>query len=277
MFNYDTAINKGSQYLVLKSTVAGVDQTAKKWTSKSYTDAGPLPATAWGQADRDLTSDERVIVIKTTFTNNLPRQQLIVKGGQFSTTFGQFTTMTLPHTPGDIFHVYGVAPAAGTALRMPFNRADYYLKRPANISATCAPNTGILYKAVANHADGSLFPEMPLLDCVADMQVVYGLDTTASGSVNDHLDTPPATIAPYADQAETIRNVVKEVRIYILAQEGKKDLSLSFPNKIIRVGESFGGTVRGRDFNLEDRIGSGWQNYRWKVYTIVVRPKNLIQ
>jgi len=276
MFNYDTSINKGSQYLVLKSTVAGIEPAAKKWTSSSYTETGRT-ITTWGQDDRDLADDDRVIVIKTAFTNNLPKQQLMVKSGEFSTTFDNFTTMSNPHTPGDIFHIYGVDKPAGTELRMPFNRADYYIKRPANMPATCAPNTGILYKAVASHGDGSLTPELPLLDCVADLQVTYGLDTTASGFVNDHVDTPPPTQAPYADQAETIRSIVKEVRVYILAQEGKRDRTYNFPNNTIRVGESFGGITRGRDFNLEDRIGADYKHYRWKVYTIVVRPKNLIQ
>ncbi|GFE58274.1 prepilin-type N-terminal cleavage/methylation domain-containing protein [Geobacter sp. AOG1] len=274
-FNLDTG-GKGSQYLVLKSTVSGVDQVAKKWTSSVYTETG-RSVTTWGQADRDLAGNDRVIVIKTTFTNNLPKQQLIVKSGQFSTTFNNYSAMTFPHTPGDIFHIYGVDKPAGTALRMPFNRADYYIKRPSNISATCAPNTGILYKAVANHADGSLSPEMPLLDCVADIQVAYGLDAAGNGFIGDHGDSPPAKRPQDADQAETIRNVVKEVRVYILAQEGKRDRTYNFPSSSIRVGESFGGTLRGRDFDLAALIGADYTHYRWKVYTIVVRPKNLIQ
>ncbi|MBT0652825.1 prepilin-type N-terminal cleavage/methylation domain-containing protein [Geomobilimonas luticola] len=276
MFNYDTSINKGSQYLVLKSSVAGIDPVAKKWTSVAYTEAGPA-TTTWGQADRDLGDNDRIIVIKTTFANNLPKQQLMVKGGQFSTIFSEYSSMSTPHTPGDIFHIYGVDKPDGAALRMPFNRADYYIKRPATMPATCAPNTGILYKAVANHADGSLTPELPLLDCVADMQVVYGLDAAGNGFIGDHVDEPPAKLAQHADQAETIRSIVKEVRVYILAQEGKRDRTYNFPSSTIRVGESFGGNTRGRDFDLEAIIGADYKHYRWKVYTIVVRPKNLIQ
>ncbi len=34
-------------------------------------------------------------------------------------------------------------------------------------------DTGILYKGTVNHADG-LLTELPLLDCVADMQVIFG-------------------------------------------------------------------------------------------------------
>ncbi|RII27216.1 MAG: pilus assembly protein PilW [Geobacter sp.] len=275
-FNLDSA-GIGAQYLVIKSTVIGLDPSAKKWTTKSYTDSASTQPTIWNQDDRDLGDNDRVILIKTTFTDNIPKQQLMVKGGEYSTTFSKYSSMSTPHTQGDVFHIYGIDKPAASKLRMPFNRADYYIKRPANIPLTCAPNTGILYKAVASHADGSLSPEMPLLDCVADMQVVYGLDTNASGVINLHQTTPPEK-GTYLDQAESIRSQVKEIRLYILAQEGKRDRTYSFPSETITVGEKLSETTTlGRDFNLKDRIGDDYKNYRWKVYTIVVRPKNLIQ
>jgi hypothetical protein len=33
--------------------------------------------------------------------------------------------------------------------------------------------------------------------------------------------------------------------------------------------------VVGRSFDLNGVIGSGYPNYRWKVYSIVVKPRNL--
>jgi len=110
----------------------------------------------------------------------------------------------------------------------------------------------------------------PLLDCVADMQVVYGLDTSGAGVVNSHTTVPLTTAAD-------IRSQLKEVRVYILAHEGRKDLFYNYPSEWIRVGEDFGGTVQGRDFNLKDRLGDDYKYFRWKVYTIVLRPKNLAQ
>ena len=272
-FNLDSA-GIGAQYLVIKSAVIGLDPAARKWTTKTYTESASTPPTTWGQDDRDLNADDRVVIVQTSFMENrISTQRLMVKGGQFSTTFGKYSSMSTPHTHGDVFHIYGIDKPAGTALRMPFNRADYYIKRPANIPLTCAPNTGVLYKAVASHADGSLSPEMPLLDCVADMQVVYGLDTDEGGRINFHQTTPPDKATNDDNQAETIRKQVKEVKVFILTQEGKRDRTYSYPNKTIRVGDASGG----RDFDLEARIGPDYRNYRWKVYTIVVRPKNLIQ
>jgi len=66
--------------------------------------------------------------------------------------------------------------------RAPFNRADFYVATPAgNMPSKCAPNTGILYKAVMNQSDGE-FGALPLLDCVADMQVVFITDADADGT-----------------------------------------------------------------------------------------------
>jgi prepilin-type N-terminal cleavage/methylation domain-containing protein len=265
-FNYAGGI--GSKYLVIKSTLAGTSQAVKKWTSVVYT-GNTKSEKNWGAPERDLLPTDKVIVLKTTYSDSIPQRQLGVgSGGSFSTTFSNYTTLTLPHTDGDIFQVYGVDP--DTNLRMPFNRADFYVKRPAVMPTSCAPNTGILYKAVASQVTNAGFSlSLALLDCVADMQIVYGLDTADTGLVNSHTTTPPTS-------AQAIRNQLKEIRIYILAQEGKKDAGYTYPNSTINVGESFdgGATVAGRVFNLLTLIGPDYKNYRWKIYTIVVRPKN---
>lgn len=265
---------RGSSCLVIKSIVASTNQAAKKWTSIAYT-ATSKTTTTWDSPDLNPKKEDRVIVLRTTFTNNLPQRQLGVNsGGAFFSMFGtatysNVTTLTVPHTDGDIFQVYGVDDGDTW---MPFNRADYYVTRPAKMPATCAPGTGILYKSTANQGGaGSGFTEIPLLDCVADMQVVYGLDTSGAGFINSHLATPNLTTA------QAIRDQVKEIRVYILAQEGKKDTSYRYPTSTVNVGEDFGGGLQGRTFNLQKHIGPEYLNYRWKIYTIVVRPKNLIQ
>ena len=264
-FNNDGS--QGSKYLVLKSTLSGINQAVKKWSTVSYS-GDSKSYQLWDSAERDLTGSERVIVLKNTFVNGIPQRQLGVNAGSFYSTFSNLTTLTIPHTDGDIYQVYGVD--EDTNLRMPFNRADYYIKSPPSPLPTCAPNTGTLYKAVASHGSNS-FLTMPLLDCVADMQIVYGLDTGNTGLINSHTTNLPGT-------AQDIRDQLKEIRVYILAQEGKKDINFSYPYEEIKVGESFDGgtTLMGRTFNLKDLIISGWKNYRWKVYTIVVRPKNLL-
>ena len=267
----------GSRYIVLKSSTIAANVTSKKWTNVSFAE-GVKKITTWGDPHKDFAPSDRVIVVKNSL-NTIPqtRQLMVSNGtdslvlspaGSFYTTFSNYSALTLPHLDGDTFQVYGIGTGS---LRMPFNRADYFISNDtaADIPVFCAPNTGVLYKATINHADGNK-NRMPLLDCVADMQIVYGLDSNEDGNVNQYFDAPANTASP---SAADIRSQLKEIRVYILAQDGKKDFTYSYPNPSIDVGEDLLGVFWGRRY----AIGAAHKNYRWKVYTIVVRPKNLIQ
>src|SRR6185369_10468477 len=158
----------------------------------------------------------------------------LVTSGTYFARFDNYSSLIQPHQDGDTYEVYGVDSGD---LTMPFNRSDYYVRTPATgFSPSCAPHTGVLYKASLRHSDGQ-FTEMPLLDCVADMQVVYGLDTSGAGLVNSH------TIASFTSD-QIIRSQLKEIRVYLLSHEGKKDRGYSYPSRYITVGENFGGTVQ---------------------------------
>ncbi|MGZ8474331.1 MAG: PilW family protein, partial [Candidatus Deferrimicrobiaceae bacterium] len=127
--------------------------------------------------------------------------------------------------------------------------------------------TGVLVKAVVAHdASGTTPTPLPLFDCVADMQVVYGLDNNADGSVDTWTDTLDTLGTPHT--AADIRAQLVEVRVHILAQEGQRDDSYTTPSNTIFVGSQ----GVGRDFSV-----SAYRNYRWKQYSIVVKPKNLAQ
>jgi hypothetical protein len=187
-------------------------------------------------------------------------------GTSFSTIYSSsaFPVEFSPAAATTRFVIYGVSPST-TNLQRPFNRADYYIQRPASMPQACAPNTGILYKATINHdANGTLNPD-PLIDCVADMQVIYRLDTNNDGTIDSTVNDISGLTA------QQIRDRVKEIRVYILSHEGQKDGAFKFASSTITVGE-FG---VGRTFNLSSTIGSGWENYRWKVSTLVVKPRNL--
>ncbi len=259
----NTGLNN-SDYLVIKSLVAATNNACTKWTYITFEDK-PIPK-QWASSGKNLTNGNRVIVIKPAkdiYSSN----ELIVDGdGNFYTTFNatNFSSDFSPQNSGERYMIYGVD--SSTDLRMPFNRTDYYIKRPitSSMPSICAPNTGILYKAVVNHADGGL-NEWPILDCVADMQVVFGLDNNEDGVIETYSDDISSL------NAAQIRKRIKEVRIYILTHDGGKDNSYTYPESTVTVGE-FG---RGSTFNLSTTIGAGWQNYRWKVVNFVVKPKDL--
>jgi hypothetical protein len=275
---FNEADGHGSKYIVIKSTAVATNNASKKWTNVSYA-SGMRTTREWHDTSRDFAASDRVIVVKNNLVTTPASRQLMVRPataatnpGSYSTTFDNYTTLIQPHVDGDTFQIYGVS--SGN-LRMPFNRADYFIMKPTtNMPAGCAPKTGVLYKYNISHSTGGFDPKIPLLDCVADMQIVYGLDGSASGSINQYLDAPANTLSK---TAADIRAQLKEIRVYILAQDGQKDLTYTYPSEKVKVGETLNGVFRGREFDLKNIIITDWDHYRWKVYTIVVRPQNLIQ
>ncbi|MCL2761122.1 MAG: prepilin-type N-terminal cleavage/methylation domain-containing protein [Desulfuromonadales bacterium] len=286
-FNKDST-GVGSKYIVIKSVLAPTSALSNTWQTIYYSFTGDKTARPWGDTTRDIAQTTNVIVLRNVMTGTSQTRSLVTNSAfspSFSTPFSNISSFISPnHSNGDVFTVYGVSASTTSAptLIMPFNRTDYYIRRPANnnIPDYCAPNTGILYKSVLTHsaAGGTLTPEIPLLNCVADMQIVYGMDSSGNGlnSTNPNLyQTDINNTVGYP--ADVIRNQLKEVRVYILAQDGKRDPHYTYPSQTIEVGEKFGGTLMGRDFDLKAMIGDDYVHYRWKVYTITARPTNLLQ
>jgi len=288
-FSSPNNIFNGSDYLVIKSVNVGRNDACQKWTLlKAAPFTSPYNPRKWTPAltppqGEDLASTDRVIVLRPGSTDANGRT-LVVDGANDFTTFSDVTSHPSPNPwpPADTSEtriVYGVDP--DTDLRMPFNRADYVVRRfdsgGTNITpARCAPNTGVLEKAVVNQGNGA-FSYLPLLDCVADMQVIYALDNNEDGDFVDGAGTPAdgysddITTAPLT--AQQIRKRVKQVRVYILSHEGQRDVNYTYPTNPITVGE-FG---LGRSFNFVTAGITDWQNYRWKIYTIVLKPTNLLR
>lgn len=267
----------GSDYLAIKAVAVARSSTSEKWTVLKST--SPY-ARSWTPSGENLSSAEYVIVISPGGSTSSNQRLLINNGSAFSTAYSGVTSSPwVPSDNTDTRVVYGVDP--DTSLRMPFNRADYYIST-SNVPSKCAPNTGVLGKAVVNQSGGALTNFLPLLDCVADMQVIYQLDMNDDGTIGTQANSDgssvsssegatAATVQATLASASLLRQRLKEVRVYILAHEGQMDLSYSYPSSTITVGEfSLGST-----FNLSSTIGSTYSNYRWKVYTIVVKPGNL--
>jgi Prokaryotic N-terminal methylation motif/Type IV Pilus-assembly protein W len=256
--NGATSTLNGSDYLVIRSARVGSADAAGKWTTLQ---SGTVTRT-WGPSEEDLSGSDRVIVIAPGGANQNRRTLVTpVSGTNFSSLAG--------YAPTDASHtniVYGID---NGMLKRPFNRAEYYVTGTGvTVPPRCAANTGVLVKAVVAHDGNGTTPVLlPLLDCVADMQIVYGLDT----------DADPATDLAWSDDisgltADTIRTQLKEVRVHILAQEGQRDDSYTTPldNTGVPLPIFVGSNGTGRSFPL-----AGYEHYRWKVYSVVVKPRNL--
>ncbi|MBI5100250.1 MAG: prepilin-type N-terminal cleavage/methylation domain-containing protein [Nitrospirae bacterium] len=280
-----------SDYLVVRATNVGTNNAAHKYSQiNNWGSFNTM--TTWNAADDNLATGDYVIVQKPNQMATYKR--VLINNGNAAgtwTTFNAVGSFTAAFQPGlfssNSFIVYGIGKT--TAPRMPFNRADYYVRRPqSNVPSRCAPGTGMLYKATVNHADGKL-TELPLLDCVADMQVVIGSDTstTGTGQVNLYSTSTPGASAT---AAETVRNQMKEIRIYILTHDGQMDPSYQFTNQanllqphiykiedpdagLLNYGPSPPASAPG--LNLLAAVGANYLNYRWKLYTLIISPYNL--
>ena len=224
---------------------------------------------------------------------------MVKSSSEYWTTYadaGFADTTYNPTLLEEVYYLYGIQ--GGGNLRMPFNRADYFIARPTTAGrspVTCAPGTGILFKATVNHtataavAAGAL-TYSPLLDCVADMQVTFGWDLTDTGGQpgqDGQIDTysnadgstvsgtaTVATVQSVMNDAEQVRNSLKLIKIYLLAQVGRRDAGYSSPASY-DLWDAPSGPVTsaiGKTYAL----AANQLNYRWKVYRIVVRPKNLL-
>lgn len=272
----------GSDYLVIKATSVATNNTTMKWAYVVEEAAGSA-VKAWGAGVEDLDPTDRVIVmIPSRGTNN--QRILVDNGGVFSVQFQHVPDSA--YSPGierDLYLIYGVDP--DTNLRMPFNRAEYYIRGTGGgftIPPRCAPNTGVLMKSVINQADGARGVGMPLLDCVADIQVVFGVDNDNDGDFEvgaaGSTDMYTADISAY--NALQVRQQVREVRLYILAHEGQRDNTYDaatvYPAAQVALPAAPDpGAGSGSTFNFTARGVTDWQHYRWKVYRIVVKPNNL--
>jgi prepilin-type N-terminal cleavage/methylation domain-containing protein len=278
-----------SDVLVVKSLNVARNGAAQRWTR-----LGKVTATdPQGEKRNGLSGDafedsDEVIVVRLGNTQATRRTLMnsYLDATIYTTTYNN--TVNFAPFDDEVFIIYGLMPQNTFVPRMPFNRADYYIRTPTVMPSSCAVGTGILYKGQISHRDGLIQWELPLLDCVADMQVVYRVNTGA-GADDTYVD------AFYTNTltAAQIREQVREVRVYVLAQEGQRSGSYRFENfncpndtgNCVLVGEDNNddpdficdatNTFCGREFNFDTEGITDWEDYRWKLYTLVVSPINL--
>ena len=270
-----------SDYLTLKATNLGYSPAAHRWNYLVFDEHSVTP-NEWQSSAENLQNGDSVVVLRNWIYANKVYSTLEPSSGKFYHTFGKTAFNGFTSAAASTMNIYGVD--TGT-LKMPFNRADYFVAKPSDaslMSASCASGTGVLYKATLNQSDGKL-TYMPLIDCVADMQVVFAWDTDNNGSSDTWTNadgTSKSGPGTGMQQALTtnndslssvlnIRNNLKMIKVYILAQDGRRDPEYVNQDKI-RVGDEESNLI-----NTVDVTTAEFRNYRWKLYRIFASPKNL--
>ncbi|WP_022670305.1 PilW family protein [Hippea alviniae] len=159
---------------------------------------------------------------------------------------------------GKVYLVFGLG---DKSVNMPFNRVDYFLYRPANgMPSRCSPNSYELYRATIDQSDGKR-NRQPIFDCVEDFQVVFGLDTNDNGTIDKWSSSLPSDLYDLDKQ-------LKQLRVFIVYQEGKKDPNFSFSGSI-SIGDSDTGEIKKFTPTGDD------VHYRWRMTELVVYPMNI--
>ena len=274
----------GTDYLAIKATSVGLGLVSQKWTYIN----GVAASRVWGVNDL-IVDSEYVIAVKQSYQSGELSRKLIYKTtapSTFSTLFkanaAGYASPFGPVSDSIQYYYYGIDTINP---RAPFNRTDYMVRRPANVPSNCAPGAGVLYKTVMNQtigAGGGGMTDIPIMDCVADMQVVFGwnvsspagLDATSFSNADASTVVSPGSWTPAFTDPTDIRKHLKLIKIYILAQDGGYDKDFINTNPSFMVGSGTAGELNlTRTIDLRD---AKYQNYRWKLYRIVVKPKNLI-
>lgn len=281
--NLASNILPGTDLLVIKATNAALNPASQCWTSIK----GPTTSKIWGANDLQESRkglNDWVAVVSQGFKNGELQRKLIYNTDiPTSVTIaykadGSYAAPFAPSSGDKQYFYYGID---SVAPRAPFNRTDYYVERVAgDVPDGCSPAAGVLYKSVMNQTDGSMQP-IAVLDCVADMQVILGWNTSGdpTGNVVDtwtnadgnYPSGGTTTADEWLKDPKEIRNRLKLVMVYILAQDGGFDKNYNNTNTAMRVGEDGEtGDPKFIDLTTPDRI-----HYRWKLHRLVVRPKNL--
>lgn len=277
----------GSHYLVLKSALLALNSSSTgRWGFVNYTGSGQSYVHSVSDpmgADNVQPGEDKLIFIRSGFsTTGVQTKVLLMKDSTATGFYDELPASYIPthaaFKPADQSQAVFAYAISGDALRVPYNRADYYVNHDAaKIPSGCNPGTGVLYKAVAGHngdytGAGGESLIYPLLNCVGDFQVSLGL---VDGNGNMSYAPPDAPSYTGITDPQVVRDRLREVRVYILAHEGRRDPNYQYPDASIYVGEPGLGGRNLTQSNMADAFGAGWRNYRWKVYSIVVQLKNL--
>ena len=195
---------------------------------------------------------------------------------------------------GLVGFLFGLGPTAANT--MPFNRVDYYLDN-YNLPSYCAPNTFELYRgAISQTKTGGLgglliSPPSPLIDCVEDFQVAFGVDTSGTGTTalvwqsdlgTENTNSAGGGTTTILMSPANQQQYVREVKVFIVYQEGRGSLGkppeFGFSGSL-SMGDSQttfpANTVISNPFYSTFTPAGQYKHYRWRLKEIDVRPMNL--
>ncbi len=212
-----------------------------------------------------LESDDRFVILDSSkrILKTLNGQWFFTCDGCDKSNVSSIITEIQPNpSQNDIMFAFGLGKEDP---RVPYRRVDYYLgagEQPRR----CAPGTGVLYRSVIDN-NGKRVPK-PVMYCVRDFQVAFGIDTNFDVNVDQWSQSLPEDGNGNESAADEIRKQVRLVRVFLLTHEGGRDEDFEFSGSLTLGDEDTG--------KLSDFEPKGEAlHYRWKVLRISEKPKNI--
>lgn len=290
----NNSLLEGTDYLAIKGTTVARNAAAQKWTFLRVSSAQVTPQ-LWASTSENFSSNDRVVVLRKQFGNPVRSTLVSDPAGDFYYAYSDVAFYNLSSAGASVYTAYGID-KTGVTPRFPFNRTDYFIGIPSSSNSIklpphCASGTGVLYKTTVNLANGML-TYIPVLDCVLDMQVVLGWDMNGDGVIDTYSSADGSAVNSGITEGSianvqaaldntnnntiattpNIRTNLKLVKVYVVAQNGKRDPGYTSSSPII-LGDTGEGSLT-RPAGLA--LAANQLNYRWKQYRIVVRPQNLL-
>lgn len=260
-----------SDYLVVRSAFNPEDEETLKWayfiangSAINNNTSSPCNAITLQQGGSGNFSEHTNVVVEDGESDlrNIMKRGTGADSWKFYIKSG--TLDKCPDNAPDenrFYLVYGLDKDTDTSpnVRMPFNRVDYFIAKPSSGSmpTKCESTSYELYRAQLRHSDGKL-NKQPILDCVKDFQVAFYVVDNSSSTWQE---APPYSAA---DQ----KHKIKEVRLFILYQEGQKERT-QVSNATLTLGDNDTGTLSSFSPTGDEVY------YHWRVKEISVKPMNL--
>lgn len=272
--------------LILMGTAIGMQSRASQGWSylANVPAAGPPNFMQWGDMREEVVQNDVTIVIEPSskqllvnaagiflFRFNDPNSDLTSVPGNNAFTFN-------PQQAGTVLFGFFSMPTPMTLIAgQPYAVVTYTLGGAP--LANCAPGTQSLLRAESRNGPGGV--PQPLINCVLDFQVAFGLDWTETGSITtwDNGGVLAATLGGTTG-ITVLNRRLKQIRAYVLVQEGNRDPNYTYSNPdtlmapdVIRVGEL--GLQGGATGRVIPPLTAEQRRYRWKMLTFAVTPRNI--
>ncbi len=140
-----------------------------------------------------------------------------------------------------------------------------YSLTDSNLPDRCNVNTKKLIRRVGRGNTGG----ETVLSCIADWKITFDIDKNSDGKI----DSSEENLDDYSLLSDntTIRKKLKLINVYMLVQEGRYDPNFEYSNNIKNCGSDKCVSID----NIELKLPTDYNHYRWKVLKISVKPMDL--